>query len=97
MSNTIKLATFDRRDEIAIMKMVGATNSFIRWPFIFQGFILGINRRAGTAFIAQWLHLYAFNGHAAGKLHHQLYYDDPVFQSVAIPIFGDIRGAWVSA
>ena len=33
ISNTIKLTTFDRRDEIAIMKMVGATNGFIRWPF----------------------------------------------------------------
>ena len=42
MSNTIKLATFERREEIAIMKMVGATNSFIRWPFITEGFILGI-------------------------------------------------------
>jgi cell division transport system permease protein len=41
MSNTIKLATFERREEIAIMKMVGATNSFIRWPFIYEGFILG--------------------------------------------------------
>ena len=42
MSNTIKLATFERREEIAIMKMVGATNAFIRWPFIYEGFILGI-------------------------------------------------------
>jgi len=42
MSNTIKLATFERREEISIMKMVGATNSFIRWPFIFEGFILGL-------------------------------------------------------
>jgi len=42
MSNTIKLATFERREEIAIMKIVGATNSFIRWPFIFEGFILGL-------------------------------------------------------
>ena len=33
ISNTIKLTTFDRRDEIAIMKMVGATDGFIRWPF----------------------------------------------------------------
>ena len=32
ISNTIKLTTFDRRDEIAIMKMVGATDGFIRWP-----------------------------------------------------------------
>jgi len=42
MSNTIKIATFERREEIAIMKMVGATNSFIRWPFIFEGFVLGL-------------------------------------------------------
>ena len=34
ISNTIKLTTFDRRDEIAIMKMEGATNGFIRWPFV---------------------------------------------------------------
>ena len=42
MSNTIKLATFERREEIAIMKIVGATNAFIRWPFIYEGFILGL-------------------------------------------------------
>ena len=53
MSNTVKLTTFDRKEEIAIMKMVGATNSFIRWPFVFQGFILGIVG-ALVAFIIQW-------------------------------------------
>jgi len=53
MSNTIKLATFERREEIAIMKMVGATNSFIRWPFIYEGFILGITGSM-SAFAALW-------------------------------------------
>lgn len=53
MSNTIKLATFERREEISIMKMVGATNSFIRWPFIFEGFILGVTG-ALFAFFAIW-------------------------------------------
>ncbi len=53
MSNTVKLTTFDRREEIAIMKMVGATNSFIRWPFVFQGFILGMLGSL-IAFVAQW-------------------------------------------
>ena len=43
MSNTIKLTTVERKDEIAIMKMVGATNRFIRWPFVVEGFILGIS------------------------------------------------------
>lgn len=53
MSNTIKLATFDRRDEIAIMKMVGATNSFIRWPFVVEGMILGVFG-AVVAFLLEW-------------------------------------------
>jgi len=53
IANTIKLATFDRREEIAIMRMVGATNWFIRWPFIFQGFILGLTG-AVLAFGLQW-------------------------------------------
>ena len=54
MSNTIKLTTFDRRDEIAIMKMVGATNSFIRWPFVYEGLLLGVSG-AVVAFGLQWL------------------------------------------
>lgn len=53
ISNTIKLTTFDRRDEIAIMKMVGATNGFIRWPFVYEGFMLGLTG-AILAFLLQW-------------------------------------------
>jgi len=53
MSNTIKLATFGRREEIAIMKMVGANNSFIRMPFIIEGLVLGI-LGGGLAFFAEW-------------------------------------------
>ena len=41
ISNTIKLGMFARRKEISIMKFVGATNWFIRWPFIIEGMILG--------------------------------------------------------
>ena len=53
ISNTIKLTTFDRRDEIAIMRMVGATNGFIRWPFVYEGFLLGL-LSAVIAFGLQW-------------------------------------------
>ena len=42
ISNTIKLTVHARRKEISIMKYVGATNSFIRWPFIVEGIIIGI-------------------------------------------------------
>lgn len=57
ISNTIKLTTFDRREEIAIMRMVGATNGFIRWPFVYEGFMIGL-LSAVIAFGLQWL-LYA--------------------------------------
>ena len=53
ISNTIKLATFNRREEIAIMKMCGATNSFVRWPFVFEGMILGLTG-AVVGFFLQW-------------------------------------------
>ena len=42
ISNTIKLTVHARRKEISIMKYVGATNSFIRWPFIVEGMVIGI-------------------------------------------------------
>ena len=42
ISNTIRLTVFARRKEIAIMKYVGATDWFIRWPFILEGVALGI-------------------------------------------------------
>lgn len=42
ISNTIKLTVHARRKEISIMKYVGATNSFIRWPFIVEGIIIGV-------------------------------------------------------
>jgi len=42
ISNTIKLAIYSRRKEIEIMKFVGATDCFIRWPFIIEGSIIGL-------------------------------------------------------
>ena len=53
MSNTIRLTTFERREEIAIMRMVGATKGFIRWPFVYEGFMMGI-LGALIAFGLQW-------------------------------------------
>ncbi len=53
ISNTVKLALYDRKEEIAIMRMVGATNNFIRLPFIVEGFLLGIFG-AVVAFFIEW-------------------------------------------
>ena len=42
ITNTIKLTVHARRKEISIMKYVGATNSFIRWPFMVEGMLIGL-------------------------------------------------------
>ncbi len=54
ISNTVKMAMFHRQEEISIMKMVGATNGFIRIPFVVQGFLVGMVG-AAVAFVLEWL------------------------------------------
>ncbi len=54
VSNTIKLAMYSRRHEINIMKYVGATNAFIRTPFILEGVIIGV-LAAAVSFAMQWV------------------------------------------
>ena len=53
ISNTVKLALYDRKEEIGIMKMVGATKGFIRLPFVVEGFTLGMTG-AAIAFGLEW-------------------------------------------
>ena len=84
MSNTIKLATFSRREEIGIMKMVGATNGFIRLPFVVEGLTLGLLGGA-LAFLAEW-GLYAL---ITGKVMSDIvgnYVDVVPFSAVAGPV-----------
>jgi len=68
MSNTVKLSTFSRREEIAIMRMVGATSGFIRRPFIIEGIILGL-LGSGIAYLAQWaVYMFAIGRAAESNL-----------------------------
>lgn len=84
MSNTIKLATFSRREEIGIMKMVGATNGFIRLPFVVEGLTLGLLGGA-LAFLAEW-GLYALiTGRVMSDIVGQ-YVDVVPFSAVAGPV-----------
>ncbi len=93
MSNTIKLATFGRREEIGIMKMVGATNSFIRLPFIIEGLVLGV-LGGGLAFLAEW----GLYGLLASRLMGTLagsFISIIPFKSVAMPLLAAYLGIGV--
>jgi cell division transport system permease protein len=61
ISTTVRLSIFARRNEIEIMRLVGATNWFIRWPFMLEGFMTGL---VGSVFaaVAIWVvNLTVFN------------------------------------
>lgn len=103
ISNTVKLAMYDRREEIAIMKMVGATNGFIRLPFVVEGFCLGM-LGAGIAFGLEWLMYDALVGKVAAMDTLNLFTFVP-FQELLVPMiatfaaagfFVGVIGSWTS-
>lgn len=51
ITNTIRIAVYARRKEINIMKFIGATNSFIRWPFLIEGMVIGLIAAVITMFL----------------------------------------------
>ena len=67
ISNTIRLTVFARRKEIAIMKYVGATNWFIRWPFLLEGLFLGF-----IGGVIADIALYQFYDFAVASIHESL-------------------------
>lgn len=56
--NTIKLAVYARREEITIMRYVGATKWFITLPFVFEGVLIGLIA-SGVAYLAEW-YMYSY-------------------------------------
>ena len=85
MTNTIKLATFTRREEIAIMRMVGATNGFIRLPFVVEGLVLGIMGGC-IAFLAEWGLYNLVTGRVVGSITGTLLNVIP-FRNYALQVF----------
>lgn len=104
ISNTVKLAMYDRRDEIAIMKMVGATNGFIRLPFVVEGFTLGMVA-AAFAFFLEWILYNAVVSRvtaiaALEQLFHFVSFKDLMLPMIAVflsaGMFVGIVGSWTS-
>ncbi|WP_294536372.1 permease-like cell division protein FtsX [uncultured Pseudoflavonifractor sp.] len=90
IANTIKLGTFTRRNEIAIMKMCGATNGFVRWPFVFEGMILGLVG-AVAAFLLQW-GVYSLIGQAIETSDTIQLINIIPFDTMALKVFGIFCG-----
>lgn len=100
ISNTIKITIYARRTEIEIMKLVGATNWFIRWPFLLEGLFLGV---IGSILpIALILAAYnsalsVLNEKLTGTIFELLPYNPFVFQlSALLLLIGAIIGMWGS-
>ncbi len=79
ITNTIKLSVFTRRTEISIMKYVGATDWFIRWPFVIEGIIIGLIGAAIPIVIAWPLY---------NKLVELIYQHIPMITSIVTFKFG---------
>ena len=103
ISNTVKISVYDRRDEIAIMKMVGATNGFIRLPFVVEGLTLGM-LGAGIAFGVEWL-LYNFLITKIEAMDSLQMFNFVPFQQLLVPMicifaatgfFVGVSGSWSS-
>ena len=90
ISNTIRLTTYDRREEIAIMKIVGATNAFIRWPFVYEGFLMGVIA-SGVAFLLQW-GLYSAVAGAVASNDAQRLFEILPFARIWLPVLGSFIG-----
>ncbi|WP_163193750.1 permease-like cell division protein FtsX [Clostridium thermarum] len=66
--NTIRLTVFSRRREIGIMKFVGATDWFIRWPFVIEGVVIGVIGAAVSVGSLYYVYSYAVKGITSGTL-----------------------------
>ena len=86
ISNTIKLTVYSRRHEISIMKSVGATNSFVRLPFVVEGMILGII--SGVISLGLVWAFYEFAINQFSDLLTSLQLDALNFADFALPMLG---------
>ena len=84
ISNAIKMAMARREEEIAIMKMVGATNAFVRWPFVVEGLVLGI-ASAIVASALQW-GIYSLITQAVNHYSHIRLVSILPYQTLALPV-----------
>lgn len=86
ISNTITLAIYSRREEISVMNCLGATDWFIRWPFIFQGMIIGFLGSAASVIAIFFLYSFLYRKVA--------FYSVEIFMNLVKPYFVLMNMSW---
>ncbi|HET7579417.1 MAG TPA: permease-like cell division protein FtsX [Bacillales bacterium] len=100
IGNTIKLTIISRKNEIEIMKLVGATNGFIRWPFFVEGFLLGV-LGAVIPIVLLWLGYRAFYSVISNNLTMSFIEVIPIYPIIyylsgGLLLIGAFIGVWGS-
>jgi cell division transport system permease protein len=100
ISNTIKITIVARRKEIEIMKLVGATNAFIRWPFFLEGLWLGVLGAILPIVLVATTYNYAYDyisPRLQGHFIQLLEFNPFVYQvSALLILMGALIGVWGS-
>lgn len=100
ISNTIKITIVARRKEIEIMRLVGATNSFIRWPFFLEGLMLGVLGSVIPIALISTIYTYAYDyitTRLDGHFIQILEFNPFMFQVAGLLILlGGLIGVWGS-
>lgn len=102
ISNTVKLTLHNRRKEINIMKYVGATDAYIRWPFVIEGIVVGLVAATIAFFVTQFAYNALYNALSNEKsiikfLHLLSFADMWTVFAISYAALGAVIGALGSA
>lgn len=95
IANTIRLAVFARGEEISIMKYIGATDWFVRWPFFLQGMLLGLIGAIVAVVCLYWVYSATVGSLQISLAFLPIYYNYDVFWQLAgaLVVAGMVVGA----